>query len=85
MILMGMDIHPNIRTVIARKNEMLALLTIIEIEQQARVVTTDPRRPEPSVRVYDDPRQAAREFAAALSTTRKRGWTVVYDGPPLLG
>jgi hypothetical protein len=75
----------NIRTVIIAKGDMLGAFGMSTTPQGTRVVTVDPRRPEPSVHVYEDADAARREFNRELAITIERGWQIVYDGQPLQG
>lgn len=73
------------RVVILTKGEMIGLLSLGSGEQGIRVITTDPRRPIPSVRIHENRDSVAAEFHQALAETLERGWKIAYDGQPLFG
>ena len=75
----------SIRTAILQKNDMLALLCIKTANKGGAICRVDPREPNPSVQLYDDPDKAIEWFTKSLRTSRKNGWAVVYDGLPLNG
>ena len=79
------DESVNIRTVLLVKNDMLALLGLKTSEQKGLIFRCDPRQDTPSARAYDDPAAATMWFKRSLSTSVKNGWSVLYDGEPLLG
>jgi len=37
------------------------------------------------VQLYDDPTAALEWFTKSLSTSKRNGWRIVYDGLPLQG
>lgn len=76
---------PKRRIVILIKGDMTGLLSLGFGEQGIRVISTDPRRPVPSVRVHKDRDSAVAEFNQALADTLERGWKIAYDGQPLFG
>ena len=43
------------------------------------------REANPAVQLYDDPTAALEWYTKSLRTSRKNGWTIVYDGLPLQG
>lgn len=58
------------------------------IAQQDNVIhTCDPRRAVEiqGVRVCENKSQARQLFNGAKATSLERGWTIIYDGPPLFG
>ena len=73
------------RIVILTKDDMTGLLSLGSGEQGIRVISTDPRRPIPSVRIHKDRDSAVAEFNQALADTLERGWKIAYDGEPLFG
>lgn len=75
----------NIRTAILQKNNMLALLCVKTATQGGAICRVDPREPNPSVQLYDDPEKAIEWFKKSLRTSKANGWSVVYDGLPLRG
>ncbi len=75
----------NIRTAILQKNNMLALLCVKTATQGGAICRVDPREPNPSVQLYNDPDKALEWFTKSLRTSKANGWAVVYDGLPLRG
>lgn len=73
------------RTAILQKENMLALLCIKSAPVGAAICRVDPRETVPSVQIYDDPSAALHWFTRSLSSSRKNGWSIVYDGLPLNG
>ncbi|HEX7998642.1 MAG TPA: hypothetical protein VF528_09650 [Pyrinomonadaceae bacterium] len=73
------------RTVVMTKNDMLALLGLKKSEQGGLIVRVDPREEKPAAQVYDDADAATRWFNKSVATSRKNGWSIVYDGTPLFG
>ncbi len=76
---------PKRRVVILTKGDMIGLLSLGSGAQGTRVITTDPRRPIPSVRIHENRDSAVAEFNQALTDTLERGWKIAYDGEPLFG
>ena len=74
-----------VRTAVLQKNSMIALLCIKSATAGAAICRVDPREANPAVQLYDDPSAALEWFAKSLRTSRKNGWTIVYDGLPLQG
>src|SRR5687768_10274282 len=74
-----------VRTAVLQKNNMVALLCIKSATAGAAICRVDPREANPAVQIYDDPTAALEWFAKSLRTSRKNGWTIVYDGLPLQG
>lgn len=73
------------RTVLLTKNEMFALLGLKTSEAGGVIIRTDPREPIPAAQNYESASEALRWFKRSLSTSKKNGWKVVYDGAPLHG
>jgi len=74
-----------VRTAVLQKNNMVALLCIKSATAGAAICRVDPRENNPAVQLYDDPTAALEWFTKSLRTSRKNGWTIVYDGLPLQG
>ena len=74
-----------VRTAVLQKNSMIALLCIKSATAGAAICRVDPREANPAVQLYDDPTAALEWFAKSLRSSRKNGWTIVYDGLPLQG
>jgi hypothetical protein len=74
-----------VRTAVLQKNNMVALLCIKSATAGAAICRVDPREANPAVQIYDDPTAALAWFTKSLRTSRKNGWTIVYDGLPLQG
>ncbi|MGA9996016.1 MAG: hypothetical protein WBP93_11415 [Pyrinomonadaceae bacterium] len=79
------DLPSEVRTVLMTKNDMLALLGLKTSTQRGLIVRIDPRQPLPSAKSYEDAAAATRWFNKSLHTSRKNGWGILYDGPPLFG
>lgn len=75
----------NVRTAILAKNEMIALLCLKTAEKGGAICRVDPREDNPAVQIYDDPENALNWYTKSLLSSKKNGWTVVYDGLPLEG
>ena len=74
-----------VRTAVLQKNDMLALLSLKAAPDGGQLVRYDPRQSLPSLRRYDTEEEARKWYARSLATSRKNGWSVVYDGAPLIG
>lgn len=74
-----------VRTALLQKNDMLALLSLKAGDSGGQIVRLDPRESLPSMQSYESETEARKWFARSLATSRKNGWSVVYDGVPLLG
>ena len=74
-----------VRTAVLHKNDMLALLSLKAAPDGGQLVRYDPRQNLPSLRRYESEEEARRWYARSLATSRKNGWSVVYDGAPLIG
>ena len=79
------DEDVEVRTVILAKADMMALLGLKISPQGGMIVRVDPREDRPAAQVYDDATAATRWFNRSLATSRKNGWSVIYDGLPLYG
>ncbi len=79
------DEFAEVRTVLLAKKEMLALLGLKKSAEAGIIVRVDPRQPIPSAQRYDDIESAVEWFNRSLATSKKNGWEVVFDGPPLFG
>jgi hypothetical protein len=79
------DEFAEVRTVLLAKKEMLALLGLKKSAEAGIIVRVDPRQPIPSAQRYDDIKSAVEWFNRSLATSKKNGWEVVFDGPPLFG
>jgi len=75
----------DMRTVVMAKEEMIALLGLKTSAQGGLIVRVDPRETRPAAQTYDDPAVASLWFNRSLSTSRRNGWQVIYDGEPLFG
>lgn len=73
------------RTAVMQKNDMIALLCIKTASAGAAICRVDPREDRPAVQIYDDATAAVEWFTRSLRTSRKNGWSVIYDGLPLQG
>ena len=74
-----------VRTAVLRKNDMLALLSLKAAPDGGQLVRYDPRQNLPSLRRYETEEEARKWYARSLATSRQNGWSVVYDGAPLIG
>src|SRR5687767_13191779 len=74
-----------LRTAVLQKNNMVALLCIKSATAGAAICRVDPREMQPAVQLYDDPSAALEWFTKSLSTSKRNGWRIVYDGLPLQG
>jgi hypothetical protein len=74
-----------VRTAVLTKNEMLALISLKSSDEGGQIVRFDPREPLPAVQRYDSETEALKWFRRSLATSRRNGWSVVYDGEPLIG
>jgi hypothetical protein len=79
------EYYLTLRTVLLVKNEMVAVLGLKTSAESGMITRADPRQDMPSAQAYDDPEAAARWFKRSLATSKKNGWSVIYDGHPLLG
>jgi hypothetical protein len=74
-----------LRTALLSKNEMLAMLSLKASESGGQIVRFDPRESLPTMQRYESEEDAFRWFRRSLATSRRNGWTIVYDGEPLVG
>lgn len=74
-----------LRTVVLAKNEMVALLGLKTTTRGSLIVRVDPRQSLPAAQTYEDAAKAQHWFRRSLGTSRRNGWQVIYDGPPLVG
>lgn len=74
-----------VRTVVMTKNDMLALLGLKQSTRGSLIVRIDPREEKPAAQLYEDAIAAARWFNKSVATSRRNGWSIVYDGTPLFG
>lgn len=79
----GDGVH--VRTAVLQKNNMVALLCIKSATAGAAICRVDPREAQPAVQLYNDPEAALEWFTKSLRTSKRNGWTIVYDGLPLQG
>ncbi len=79
------DESSEIRTAVMTKNDLIALLTLKVSPAGGQIVRVDPRESLPSAQRYDDEETALNWFNRSLATSRRNGWSVVYDGEPLFG
>jgi hypothetical protein len=75
----------DVRTAILSKNGMVALLSLKTYSSGGQIVRVDPRQSLPTSQNYEDGEAALKWFKRSLTTSRKNGWTEVYDGEPLFG
>ncbi len=74
-----------VRTAVLQKNDMLALLSLKATPEGGQIVRLDPRQRLPSMQRYETEEEALKWFTRSLATSRRNGWSVVYDGAPLVG
>lgn len=74
-----------VRTAVLAKNDMLALLSLKSGREGGQIVRFDPRERLPTMQRYDSEAEARKWFGKSLATSRRNGWTVVYDGEPMVG
>ena len=74
-----------LRTAVMQKDQMIALLCIKTASAGAAICRVDPREDRPAVQIYDDADAANEWFARSLRTSKRNGWSVIYDGLPLQG
>lgn len=75
----------DLRTAVLTKNGMVALLSLRTTATGGRVVRVDPRQSLPTAQTYEDAESAAAWFRRSLATSGRNGWTVIYEGEPLVG
>jgi hypothetical protein len=74
-----------LRTAVMQKDQMIALLCIKTASAGAAICRVDPREDRPAVQIYDDANAAVEWFTKSLRTSKRNGWSVIYDGLPLQG
>jgi hypothetical protein len=74
-----------LRTAVMQKDQMIALLCIKTASAGAAICRVDPREDRPAVQIYDDATAAVEWFTKSLRTSKRNGWSVIYDGLPLQG
>ncbi|HLM55966.1 MAG TPA: hypothetical protein VK422_07515 [Pyrinomonadaceae bacterium] len=74
-----------VRTAVLTKSDMLALLSLKTSDDGGQIVRFDPRESLPSMQRYESDEEALKWFRRSLATSRRNGWSVVYDGEPLVG
>ena len=74
-----------VRTAVLTKADMLALLSLKTSDDGGQIVRFDPRESLPSMQRYESEEEALKWFRRSLATSRRNGWSVVYDGEPLVG
>ena len=79
------DVPVDVRTVVMTKEEMIALLGLKISPRGGLIVRVDPRESRPAAQTYDDPLAATKWFNRSLSTSKRNGWQVIYDGEPSFG
>ena len=79
------DDSAEVRTALLLKRDMLALLSVKTGDAGGLLVRVDPRQSAPAAQTYDSADSALHWFRRSLSTSRRNGWEVIYDGPPLFG
>lgn len=75
----------SVRAVLMAKNDLLALLGLKTSDDGGQIVRVDPRQSIPDAQQYEDAAAAANWFKRSLTTSKRNGWCVIYDGPPLFG
>ncbi|HLL74941.1 MAG TPA: hypothetical protein VK421_06720 [Pyrinomonadaceae bacterium] len=79
------DDSAEVRTALLSKRDMLALLSVKTGEAGGLLVRIDPRQGAPAAQTYETADTALHWFRRSLSTSRRNGWDIIYDGPPLFG
>ena len=79
------DDSAEVRTALLSKRDMLALLSVKTGEAGGLLVRVDPRQSAPAAQTYETADTALHWFRRSLSTSRRNGWEIIYDGPPLFG
>lgn len=74
-----------VRTAVLAKNDMLALLSLKSSDEGGQIVRFDPREPLPAIQRYESEAEALKWFRRSIATSRRNGWSVVYDGEPMMG
>jgi hypothetical protein len=79
------DDAAEVRTALLSKSDMLALLSVKTGDAGGLLVRVDPRQNAPAAQTYETADTALHWFRRSLSTSRRNGWEIIYDGPPLFG
>jgi hypothetical protein len=79
------DDSTEVRTALLLKRDLLALLSVKTGEAGGLLVRVDPRQNAPAAQTYETADTALHWFRRSLSTSRRNGWEIIYDGPPLFG
>ncbi|MEZ5305744.1 MAG: hypothetical protein R2684_01230 [Pyrinomonadaceae bacterium] len=79
------DYEVQTRTAILAKNDLIALICLKTADKGGAICRVDPRETNPAVQIYDDPANATNWFARSIRSSKKNGWTVIYEGLPLEG
>ena len=79
------DDSAEVRTALLSKRDMLALLSVKTGDAGGLLVRVDPRQNAPAAQTYETADTALHWFRRSLSTSRRNGWEIIYDGPPLFG
>lgn len=74
-----------VRAAVLTKNGMIALLSLRVGADGGQIVRLDPRETSAAAQRYETEGEARKWFGRSLATSRRNGWTVVYDGAPLAG
>jgi hypothetical protein len=74
-----------VRTAVMAKNEMVALISLKMTPSGGLLVRIDPRQSLPAIKTYENTDTAVHWFRRSLETSKKNGWSVIYDGEPLWG
>lgn len=67
------------------KNDLIALLLLQTYEDSGVIVRLDPREENPAASRYTDARAAEMFFNRSLRTSEKNGWSVAWEGEPVIG
>ena len=74
-----------VRTAVLSKNDMLALLSLKSSDAGGQIVRFDPRESLPAIQRYESEAEALKWFRRSIATSKRNGWSVVYDGEPMIG
>ena len=74
-----------IRTVLMTKDGIIGAIGLALSGEQAQVARLDLREGQPVSSEFDSPEQAVKGFSNMLRTSKRNGWSVLYDGHPLFG
>lgn len=74
-----------VRTAVLTKSDMLAILSLKTNDAGGQIVRFDPREPLPTMQRYESESDARKWYGRSIATSRRNGWTIVYDGEPLIG